>query len=608
MKILAIDTEYDYCSPFLATTTDEEMVSRVYRVKILSQRRMLKWICERRDICKVFHHATGDIFMLRNIRIRVADPVECTLIASNIVDENYKSRNLKKLVEGHLNIVTSEANRLKSTIKKYKELARKGGYAFKWSQIPEEVMIPYAKRDPEYTIQLFYYWAKPIEQARQLYEFEKSLIPTIVEMQWKGLRIDRYLCRRMSYRYGQKLGQLYDDMSKYLVDHHIDLGKEFNPRSVPQIQQIILTMGVEHERDGMTWTPKTDKKALQKLALDSEFFTMVMKNRFYTKHKGTYYDPLYDYYTDETQDRAHLLIYQTGAKTGRFSVELGQTFAKPEMNMLVGERHRVRECIIPSRKKAFLCMDYEQQEARLFCHYANCERMIEIINEKSGQKGFDIYVETGELLFGRLFEKKEYRKLLRFIAKTDFLAGIYGEGKRKLITSTMQMLYEKFDRKLVEEIGIDEQWANETLQKFYELYPVREYMREKTSELYRDGFITLAFDSPLMQFTRQYRIPREFAYKAPNVAIQGSAAYIIKHAMQRIPGRISREGWDGRVEMIFQVHDELIFEVDNDPAFIREVYTAMKDEMEDRVTFRVSITVAGKWSNTNLAELKEIEP
>ena len=62
MRTIAIDTEYDYCSPFLATITDEEMQTKVYRPKVLSQKRELKKICEDRDIRKVFHHATGDLF------------------------------------------------------------------------------------------------------------------------------------------------------------------------------------------------------------------------------------------------------------------------------------------------------------------------------------------------------------------------------------------------------------------------------------------------------------------------------------------------------------------------------------------------------------------
>lgn len=608
MRTISVDVEYDYMSPFLATTTDEEMQTKVYRVKMLSQKRELQRICENRNMRKVFHHATGDMFILRCIGIKVVDPVECTFIVSNLVDENYKPKDLKTLARVHLGIDTHEANRLKSVIKKFKEKAKKGGYRFKWSQLPDKYIIPYAKRDPEYTIQLWYYWQEPLQQSIQLYEFEKSLMPIIVEMEWKGLRIDRYRCRRMSYEYGNKLEKLYDDMSKYLVDNHINLGKDFNPRSPKQIQQIIMEMGVEEsvEHNKKTHVPKTDKKALAILSNDSVFFSMLSKSRFFTKHKGTYYDPLYEYYTSEKNDIAHFLIYQTGAKTGRFSVELAQTFPKPEESKLAGELHEVRKCIIPRRGKAFLCMDYEQQEMRLFCHYSNCERMIDIINEKTGTPGFDIYVETADMMFGELFQRERLRKALRFTTKTDALGMIYGMGQGKLIKSTTGLLYEKFDRGIIEEIGVSDQWAYDTLKSFKELYPVDEFNRECMSELYKTGVMRLEFNSELMDFKREYRIPRDFAYKAGNAKIQGTAAYIIKSAMKRVGERIERERWRGRVDAVLQVHDELIFELDNDLPFIKHVYEVMKQEMDDRVTFKVPITTSGKWSPISLGDVKEL--
>lgn len=613
MRTISIDTEYDYCDPFLATMTDEELQTRVFRLKVLSQKKELKGICERRDIRKVFHHATGDIFQLRNIGIKVADPIECTLIASNLVDENYSSRNLKKLVEAHLGITAHESNRLKGIIKKFKEKAKNGGYQFKWSQLPDEYIIPYAKRDPEYTLKLWYYWQEPLQDSLKLYEFEKSLMPLIVDMQLKGLRIDRYRCKRISNEYGRRLEVLYDEMSKHIVDNKIVLGKEFNPRSPKQIQDIILQMGMEDNTGDETLitlktrVPKTDKNALQKLSSDSKFFELLIKNRFYTKHKGTYYDPLYEYYTSEKDDTAHFLMYQTGAKTGRFSVELAQTFPKPEENKLAGELHEVRKCLIPRRGKAFLAKDYEQQEARLFCHYANATRMIEIINQKSGTKGFDIYVETGELLFGGKFDNPKYRKPLRFIAKTDFLGAVYGEGQKKLIESTVAMSYARFDNKVVEELGINSQWAYDSLMKFYKLYPVREFMNANMNELYHKGYIELNFDSRLMNFSRRYNIPKHLAYKGPNAKIQGTAAYIIKHAMIRCNERIRKERWQNRVAMILQVHDELIFELDNNYSFIKEVDQAMGEEMNDMETFSVPITTSGKWSPISLGDLKEFE-
>ena len=607
MKTIAIDTEYDYCNPFLATSTDEDMQTTAYHTKVLSQKRELKRICEDRNIRKVFHHASGDMFILRNIGIFVCPPYECTLIASNLVDENYSSRNLKKLVTAHLGIETHESNRLKSTIKNYKEKAKKEGYQFKWSQIPLAVMLPYAKRDPEYTIQLWYYWQEPLVEMKKLYEFEKSIIPIIVDMEWKGLRIDRYLCGRKSREYGNKLESLMDQMSKFITDNNIDLGKDFNPRSPKQIQKLILALGVEDEgnKNEKTGMPITDKKSLQKLALNNSFFSLLQQFRFFTKHKGTYYDPLKDYYTTEDNDIAHFMMYQTGAKTGRFSVELAQTFPKPEDSVVSGEKHEVRKVIIPRRGKAFLCIDYEQQEMRLFCHYSNCTRMIDIINKKSGTQGFDIYIETAELLFGKIFENPKYRKALRWVAKQDALGGIYGIGMNKLIAQTVVHLHEKFGSDIVEEIGVSERWAYDSLQKFYKMYPVREYTQDNIRELQTKGYIELEFHSKLMDFKRHYNIPNDKAYKGGNARIQGTAAYIIKCAMSRVDDKIKQERWQNHVEMVLQVHDELVFEVDNNISFIRHVKDILCNTMNDMETFQVPITTSAKWSPISLGDVTE---
>lgn len=608
MKCVAIDLEYDYCSPFLATVTDEQLNTRVYRLKVLSQKNELKALCEDPNIRKVFHHATGDMFQLRNIGIFVVPPIECTFILSNLVEENFAPKNLKTLAKEHLGIETVESNRLKATIKKYKEKAKKEGYQFKWSQIPDSVMIPYAKRDPEYTLQLWYYWQQPLKDTRELYEFEKRLMPIIVDMEYRGIRIDRYRCRRLSDEYTRKIERLHRDMQAYVIENNIVLGKEFNPKSTKQIQDVIMQLGKEEEveHSKTTHVPKTDKKALAILARDSEFFSMLSKYRFYTKHKGTYYEPLYNYYTSEKSDIAHFLMYQTGAKTGRFSVELAQTFPRPEESKLAGGLHEVRKCIIPRRGKAFLCIDYEQQEMRLFVHYSNCRRMIDIINMKTGTKGFDIYVETAEVMFGDLFKKPHLRKALRYTTKTAALGMIYGMGVSKLVSSVTALLYEKFDRSVVEEIGVSDKWAYGVLNNFKKLYPVDTYTRACMSELYKTGEMKLSFDSPLMKFTRTYHIPRDFAYKAGNAKIQGTAAYIIKSAMIRCNKRIQKEGWKDRVAMVLQVHDELIFEADNDVSFVRRVFETMKEEMEDTKTFTVPITVSGKWSSKSLGDVEEL--
>jgi DNA polymerase-1 len=607
MRTIAIDTEYDYCDPFLVTITDDELQTRVYRPKIVSHRKALRKICSNRNIRKVFHHASGDIFILRNIGVDVKPPYECTLIASNLVNEQYASRNLKKLAELHLGIETREANRLKGIIKKYKERAKAEGRRFRWSEIPDEYIVPYAKRDPEYTIQLWFYWTEPLKEVEKLYEFERSLIPIIVDMEWKGMRIDRALCLQKSREYGKNIERLHDEMVKFLVDNKIDLGRDFNPRSPKQMQEIVKALGLEYEveRSAKTGELSVDKKQIQKLAVDHKFFGLLSQYRFFNKHKTTYYDPLYQYYTSDKDDRAHFMLYQTGAKTGRFSAELIQTFPRPEESALVGKKHEVRKAVIPARGKVLLCKDYEQQEMRLFIHFANCKRMIDIINKKGG-KDVDCYVETANILFGKLFENEKYRKALRFVAKHQTLGMIYGEGVNKLVTSTSVMMRERFGDELVNLLGVNDKWAYAVLQNMYGLYPVRQFMNEQISKLYRLGYLEMEFHSALMNFKRRYYVPQDKAYKAVNVLIQGSAAYVIKHAMKRIDDRIREEGWVGKVDMIMQVHDELIFEVDKSMD-LKKVNEVLSQEMEDHVTFRVPITTSAKWSDKSWGDVKELE-
>lgn len=611
MKVMSIDTEYDYLDPFLGTTTDNQLVDRVYRLKVLSDKKRFKEICESPNIRKIFHNASADIFVLRCAGIHVVEPYECTLIASNIVDENYASKNLKKLSEGHLGVEHNEANRLKSTIKKYKDKAKKEGRIFKWSELPSEAVIPYAKRDTNDTIKLWYYWQTPLKEYEQIYELEKSLIPIIVNMVDKGMRIDKYLCGRKSREYGNKIDQLYEKMNQIIIDNKINIGeKEFNPNSWQQVQKVIkylvpnyLKYKIHNEK---TLQPGTDKDALMVLknGTGHPFFSYMSEHRFFTKHKGTYYDPLYDYYTSEDNDRGHFTLYQTGAKSGRFSAELIQTFPKPEESKVAGQTHEVRKTVIPGRGKVLLCKDYEQQEMRLFIHYSNCQRMIDVINKKGG-RGVDAYVETADIMFGELFQREKLRKALRWVSKQDTLGMIYGMGTNKMIWQTTHLMQDKFDRSVTEELGLSEKWAYDVLQNMYKLYPVRQFMDEKITQLYKQGYVRLEFNSKLMNFIRDYRVPQDKAYKAVNILIQGSASYIIKCAMLRIDNRIKQEGWLGRVDLLMTVHDELIFEVDKSMD-LKHVDSVLSEEMEDWETFKVPITCSAKWSDTSWGDVVDL--
>lgn len=604
MKTIAVDTEYDYEGPFLATITDDQLETRVFRLKESREREELASIVENPNIRKVFHHAVADIYKLSQIGMRVSKPYECTLILSNLVNEQFSSRNLKELAKAHLGIETKEANRLNAVIKKYKERARKEGREFRWSEIPDEYIIPYAKRDTEYTIKLWFYWQEPLKEVRTLYEFEKSLIPIIVKMQRRGMGIDRNLVLKTIHQYEKKLVELESKIKQITGKLGV---KDFNIRSVPQLRSVLEKLGIQTTRDSKTGELSTARASLE--VVDHPFINLVLKYRFFKKHLSTYYRPLYDYYTSPTNHRAHFMLYQTGAKTGRFSAELIQTFPRPEEAKVVGEKHEVRKVVIPKKGYVILCKDYEQQEMRLFIHYSKCKRMIDIINSKGGRRGqighgrgIDCYEETAKILFGELY-REPYNKPLRYIAKQCSLGMIYGEGQRKLIDTVLAYLRSKFDHKIIEEIGVSERWAKQVLEAYYRLYPVKSFMQAKIAEVYRTGVLRMSFDSPLMKFDRVYHVPHGFAYRAVNMLIQGTAAYIIKHAMVRVERRLKQENLQKEVRMIMQVHDELVFEVHRS-LDIKEVDAILSEEMEDHVTFKVPITTSMKWSEKSWGDVK----
>lgn len=597
MKTVAVDTEYDYEGPFLATVTDDQLQTRVFRLKEEKERKELAKIVENPSIRKVFHHAVADIYKLSQIGMKVVRPYECTLILSNLVNEQFSSRNLKELAKAHLGIETKEANRLNALIKKYKERAKKEGREFRWSEIPDEYIIPYAKRDTEYTIKLWFYWQEPLKQVKVLYEFEKSLIPIIVKMQKRGMGIDRYLVLKTIQQYERKLVELETQIKQITEGLGV---KDFNIRSVPQLRLVLEKLGVQTTRDPKTGELSTSKVSLQ--SVNHPFIDLVLRYRFFKKHLSTYYSPLYFHYTSPTNSRAHFMLYQTGAKTGRFSAELIQTFPRPEEAKVAGERHEVRKVVIPKKGYVILCKDYEQQEMRLFIHYSNCKRMIDIINGKGG-RGIDCYEETAKILFGKLY-REPYSKPLRYIAKQCSLGMIYGEGQRKLIDTVIAYLNSKFDREVIEKIGVSERWARQVLDAYYRLYPVKPFMQQKIAEVYKTGVLKMSFDSPLMKFSRVYHVPHEFAYRAVNMLIQGTAAYIIKSAMLRIDRRLKKENLHKQVRMLMQVHDELIFEV-HESLDIKEVDGILSEEMEDHVTFKVPITTSMKWSKVSWGDVTD---
>jgi DNA polymerase-1 len=552
--LIAIDTEFDEVTkiPFIVTLSDGKTSTLLYPDR-KKDYWILKKICENPGVKKIFHAATVDIYALHRIGIDVVPPYHDTFIMSSIIDENYSSRKLKDLAKRYLHEPCEEQRELNKVKLKYK---RKYGKNFRWSMIPKEVIEPYAVKDAEYTYNLYKYFKPKLKNCQDLYKMELNLIPVILDMQKRGHRINREFCKNEI----QKLNSMYAEHYSNLIHFN---RKVFNLQSPKDLRNLIKKTGVKIT----SFTEKTNqintsKDVLEPLAEKNEVIKDIVICRAASKQVNTYYEPLYNRYTSDTDDIAHFSFYQSGTRTGRFSAELIQTIPKEKKTGYVD--NNVRHAFIPRDGYVNFYIDYDQIEMRLFAHFTDNKRLIQAI-----KKGFDCHEATAIDVFGKekySSDPKTYRRYAKYIN----FGIIYGMGSKRL----------------AQQLGIPFHQANVYLSVYDQKYKIKSFNSRMTSLLYRQGYIKLDW------IGREYKIPKRLAYKCVNTVIQGSAAYIIKLAMKRchdyikeIPG----------VNLLLQVHDELVFEIHKSHN-ISVIVENLVSLIEDHTTFRVPITASVEYS------------
>ena len=573
--------------------------SKLYDLRDKRDRKKLGEICQDPSIQKVFHSITSDIYALSTIDILVKPPYHCTLIAASLVNENFASLKLKQMAKDILGEECSEAKELSKVKARLKREAKKRGEIFNYEMIPAEILYPYAKKDPEYTMKIWFYFMDKLGDYIDLYNFELSLVPIIVKMRQNGIFVDRKFCRRKLRELGAKRDKCYNEILGYLREHRIRVKtkklkggeyESYNPASSKQVQQVISQLNLPINKLTAKGDLATDITALQ-AHKDHPLIHNQLLCRFYDKQCGTYYGPLYRRYTSIDNPVVHFSFYQSGARTGRFSAELIQTIPKMKEDVVVKEAREVRRAFIAPEGYIIMLADYNQIEMRLFIHYARCESMAEQV-----LAGYDPHMGTAYDIFGRKVVDKldeKGRKQFRDAMKDTNFGIIFGMGANKLMSQLSS-----------HDLPTNRN-PYEILEDYYRKYPVREFMQKAIGDLYRKGVVTISFDSPLMRFSRDFHVPQHLAYKAVNVIIQSSAAYVMKYGMKRCIKAIARYKLGAKLFMT--VHDELGFYIKDDDRK-DETIEILKNKMEDHVTFDLPMTVSIKVSETNWGDAKEYKP
>jgi len=566
------------------TNIDPERINKIW--DILNEK-----IFQNENITKVFHNAMYDVCWIRSVTGKVMKgKIVDTMIAASVIDENRFKYSLDALSKDYLN-----EEKYKYDLQQ-KTLEWSGGTVkdpmTNMHKLPASIVKDYAKQDVDLTFKLWNLFNKKIDEVlytkddgeqktcRQIFELETKLFLCLVDMKFKGVRIDV----EKATAFGKHLKKRKDQILKAIesiTTIKVDIW------AAASIKNLLDHLCIKDYKV----TPKSKMPQLPKDYLkthNNKCLRMIAKAREYDKAVNTFIDGLLGYVH---KGRIHADINQIrsdsgGTVTGRFSM------SNPNLQQIPSKGYigkKMRELFIPDEGYKWGSFDYSQQEPRIVVHYAIKLGLpgTETLQEEFDKDDADFHQIVAEMA-----------NISRKQAKTINLGLFYGMGKIKLQKelgldqSKARALFNEyhsrvpFVRDLSQQLiqfakenrllftlhdrfcrfdkweTTNKQW-NPEINRFNEV-PL--YTEAQAREAFKgemlDKFKENKIDPNYMDYFERYYTPA-FTYKALNRLIQGSAADMTKKAMVDL--------YEKGIIPHIQIHDELCFSTtDHESKMIKE--------------------------------------
>lgn len=387
--------------------------------------------------------------------------------------------------------------------------------------------------------------------VRSVYEeIEKPLIPIVEDMNKTGVKVDKGMLGKLSKDYHKEVERLEKEIWKLA-------GEEFNIGSPRQLGDVLfMKLGLAGSRQKKTASGgfTTKESELEKIKDKNPIIQLVLDYRELQKLLSTYIDSMPEQL--DGHSRLHSSFILAGAATGRMASHDPNLQNIPIRTEL---GRAIRKAFISEEGKSLLSLDYSQIELRIAAILAEDKKLIEIFKE-----GIDVHTGVAMRVFDVPAEKVD--KAMRIKAKTINFGVLFGMGVNALKMNL------KTDRKEAQE------FYNNYFATFKEL---AEYLDKVKAEAERKGYTETMFGrrryfsglrSPLPYIRAQ---AERMAINAP---IQGTEADIVKIAMKDADDMIKKNNWNEKAKLVLQVHDEIVYEVDDD--IIEEVGKSLKKVME----------------------------
>lgn len=501
----------------------------------------LKPILENPNIGKIGQHLKYDAHILANyginLNISYTNWAMDTMLASYVINAVATRHGMDDLARHYLHTQTIT----------FEDVAGKGAKQITFDKVPLQTASDYACEDADITYQLFEMFSEKLKaapnNAKLLHELEIPVAQILSQMEHDGILLNKAFLGELSARFDEKI-QALEKVA------FAQAGETFNLASPKQLGEVLFDrLGVPGGKKTKTGQYSTSEAVLA--SIDHPLIETVLEHRSLSKLKSTYTDALAN--VADSQERVHTSYHQALTTTGRLSS------TEPNLQNIpirTDTGRLIRGAFIAPKGRKVLSADYSQIELRLMAHFANDPVLIRAFNE-----GHDIHRATAAEILGKAFDE------------------VTGEERRQAKAVNFGLLYGMSEFGLAKQLGFTREQAQAYIKLYFARYPtVRAYMQATRKAAHEYGYVTTILGRQLFTPDMQHpnRAVRQAAERAAiNAPLQGSAADIIKLAMIAVNDMLPKD----HAKMLLQVHDELVFEADEDK--VDEIAKLIKNAMQD---------------------------
>lgn len=364
-------------------------------------------------------------------------------------------------------------------------------------------------------------------------EIERPIMPAVKRMETHGILIDKPKFEKLSREYHKELDKISKEIYKLA-------GGEFNINSPKQLSQILfekleLNSGKQKKASGAY---STAIDVLEELAETEPIAEKIIKYRELQKLLSTYINVIPEQAGED--GRLHAKFIQHSATTGRFSSE------KPNLQNLPIKSElgrNIRACFVAGEGHKLLALDYSQIELRVAAILSGDPKLTQIFRDKK-----DVHSGVASFVFGVPLEK------------------VSREMRRKAKVINFGILYGMGVSALRKNLGGTREEAEKFLDNYFRQFVgIKNYMEEVKVFAGERGYTLTLFGRRRKFPNINSKIPflRAMAVRtAINAPLQGTAADLIKLAIRYAEEDLEKENLLSKTHLVLQVHDELVYEVE----------------------------------------------